>query len=154
MLLNVLLGLFIIGLTVVIQAYGTNFWIKNFVEAQSKLTIVQFKRRTVRIHILTASFLIFLHLIQAGIWALVYLLLPGITEFDSFEKAFYFSMVTFTTLGYGEITIESSNRILAGLEAVNGIMLIGWSTAFIFLVYQQILKMESKHLKKGKNAGS
>ena len=142
MLINVLLGLFIIGLTVVIQAQGTNYWLQKFISSQARLTEEQFKKRTVRILISTSAFLITLHLVQASIWAWVYLLLPGITEFQSFEKAVYFSLVTFTTLGYGEITIDSSNRILAGLEAVNGIILIGWSTAFMFFVYTEILKIE------------
>ncbi len=149
MLLNVLIGLFIVGITVVIQAYGTNYWLQQFISAQKRLTGEEFKKRTVRILIFTSSFLISLHLVQASIWALIYLLLPGVTEFQTFEKAVYFSLVTFTTLGYGEITIESANRILAGLEAVNGIILIGWSTAFMFFVYQEILKTgDEESLKK------
>ena len=151
MLLNVLLGLFIIGITVVIQAQGTNFWLHKFMAVQERLSKGQFNKRTVRILTFTSSFLIFLHLIQASIWALVYLLLPGINDFENFEKAFYFSLVTFTTLGYGDITIGSEHRILAGLESINGIMLIGWSTAFMFFVYQEIVKIEWKSLnKKGK----
>ena len=150
MLFNVLLGLLIIGLTVVIQAVGTNYWLKLFVSAHKRLSQEKFKRRTVRILILTSSFLISLHLVQASIWALLYLLLPGVTEFQTFEKAVYFSLVTFTTLGYGEITIESGNRILAGLEAVNGIILIGWSTAFMFFVYQEILKVAEQMPGSGK----
>lgn len=142
MLLNVLLGLFIIGLTVVIQAQGTNYWLQKFVSVQNRLSEEQFKKRTVRILIATSLFLITLHLMQASIWALLYLLLPGVTEFQTFEKAVYFSLVTFTTLGYGEITIDSTNRILAGLEAINGIILIGWSTAFMFFVYTEILKTD------------
>ncbi len=70
--------------------------------------------------------------------------LPGISEFETFEKAMYFSLVTFTTLGYGEITIGSANRILAGLEAINGITLIGWSTAFMFAIFQELLKKSVK----------
>ena len=150
MLLNVLLGLLIIGFTVVIQAIGTNYWLKLFISAQKRLSTDEFKKRTVRILILTSSFLISLHLVQASIWALLYLLLPGVTEFQTFEKAVYFSLVTFTTLGYGEITIESGNRILAGLEAVNGIILIGWSTAFMFFVYQEILKVAEQMPGSGK----
>ena len=49
MLLNVLLGLFIIGLTVVIQAQGTNYWLQKFVSVQNRLSEEQFKKRTVRI---------------------------------------------------------------------------------------------------------
>ena len=74
----------------------------------------------------------------------------AINQFDSFEKAIYFSLVTFTTLGYGEITIESGSRILSGLEAVDGIMMIGWSTAFMFFVYQEIVKTEVELIKQDK----
>ncbi len=141
MVLYVLLGLIIMGVTVVIQAFGTNFWLFKYISLKKELSLSEFRKRRVRILIFTSSFLITLHLIQASIWALVYLYLPGIDEFENFEKAIYFSLVTFTTLGYGEITIESSHRILAGLEAINGIILIGWSTAFMFFVYQEILKI-------------
>ena len=49
--------------------------------------------------------------------------------------------------GYGEITIASANRILAGLEAINGITLIGWSTAFMFAIFQELMKegLKKKH---------
>ncbi len=140
MLLTILLGLVVIGITVVIQGYGTYFWMLKFQDYHQRLTAEEFRRRTVRILIITSSFLIFIHLIQSSIWATLYVLLPGIDEFESFEKAIYFSLVTFTTLGYGEITIDSDNRILAGLEAINGIILIGWSTAFMFSVFQEMIK--------------
>lgn len=139
MLFNIVIGLFVVALTVAIQGYGTVFWIdrvkkrggvKSFTKHQNKWTLLL---------ISSSFFLLFLHLIQTSIWALLYLVLPGVTEFETFEKSMYFSLVTFTTLGYGEITIGSSNRILAGLEAVNGITMIGWSTAFMFAVFQQML---------------
>ena len=107
---------------------------------RSLLNEETFKKRGTRLMISTAVFLISIHLFQAALWALVYLLLPGITEFETFEKSMYFSLVTFTTLGYGEITISSGNRILAGLEAINGITLIGWSTAFMFAIFQELMK--------------
>ena len=77
---------------------------------------------------------------EAIIWGFAYYILPGITEFDTLEKAIYFSLVTFTTLGYGEITIHSTNRILAGLEAMNGVLLLGWTTAIMFSVLQFTVK--------------
>jgi hypothetical protein len=49
-------------------------------------------------------------------------------------------MVTFTTLGYGDISLTSEWRLLSGLEAINGIMLIGWSTAMMFSLIQNIYK--------------
>ena len=52
-------------------------------------------------------------------------------------RFYYFSFVTMTTLGYGDITLNSDWRILSGLEAIDGILLIGWTTAFLFAVLQR-----------------
>ncbi len=148
MLLNIVVGLIVIGLTVIIQGYGTTFWVTKYDKERSLLNEKTFKKRGTRLMISTAVFLISIHLVQAALWALVYMLLPGITEFETFEKSMYFSLVTFTTLGYGEITISSGNRMLAGLEAINGITLIGWSTAFMFAIFQELMKksVKNKHV--------
>ena len=144
MLINIIIGLFVIAITVTIQGLGTNFWLNHIENKYNRLTDVKFNKKSARLLIFTAFFLLLLHFVQAGIWAFTYYILPGITEFETMEKAIYFSLVTFTTLGYGEITISSTNRILAGFEAINGILLIGWSTAFMFSVVQYIWKREFK----------
>lgn len=138
MLINIIIGLIAIGTTVLIQGYGTSYWLIFMNKNYYKLPNKTFEKKSVRLLIFTAFFLLLIHFIQAGIWAFIYFILPGITEFETFEKAIYFSLVTFTTLGYGEITLGASNRILAGFEAINGILLIGWSTAFMFSVVQSI----------------
>ena len=140
MIINILIGLLVIGTTVYIQGYGTHYWLIFIDKKYKPLHIDEFNKKSVRLLIYTAFILLSLHFVQAGIWAFIYYILPGITEFQTFEKAIYFSLVTFTTLGYGEITISSSNRILAGFEAINGILLIGWSTAYIFSIVQFIYK--------------
>jgi len=147
MLLNIIVGLIVIGLTVVIQGYGTMYWLRRYERKRGSQTIEYLRAQGVRLLITTSVFLIFIHLIQASIWALVFMLLPEVTEFETFEKSMYFSLVTFTTLGYGEITIASSNRILAGLEAMNGITLIGWSTAFMFAIFQELMKEGIRNFK-------
>ena len=146
MALNIIVGLIVIGLTVIIQAYGTIFWVAKYDKYRSGLTTDSLRRNGTRLLISTAVFLISIHLVQAALWALLYSYLPGVTEFETFEKSMYFSLVTFTTLGYGEITIASSNRILAGLEAINGITLIGWSTAFMFAIFQELIKKSVKNI--------
>lgn len=140
MVLSIIFGLIAIGITVVIQGYGTMYWIKKFDQYHYDPSLKTIRKKSLQLIISTAIFLILMHLIQTTLWAVIYLGLPGITEFDTFEKALYFSIVTFTTLGYGEITIASDNRILAGLEAINGIILIGWSTAFMFAVFAEVIK--------------
>ena len=148
MLLNIILGLVVIGLTVIIQAYGTILWVSKYDNQRNRLDSSNFKTHGTRLLISTAIFLIFIHLVQAAIWALLFMFLPDVIEFENFEKSMYFSLVTFTTLGYGEITISSTSRILAGLEAINGITLIGWSTAFMFAIFQELIRksVKNKHV--------
>lgn len=144
LLINIFLGLVIIGITVSIQGYGTSYWMRHLRKKFFNLNSDQLEGKTVTLLVTTASFLLLLNFSQAIIWGFLYYLLPGITEFETIEKAIYFSLVTFTSLGYGEITISSSNRLLAGFEAMNGILLLGWSTTLMFSVMQFIWKNSLK----------
>lgn len=80
-------------------------------------------------------FLFLTSVLEATVWALVYLRAGVI---DGFEKAMYFSVVTYTTLGYGDITLEKYWRLLGAFQAANGIIIFGWSTAIIVSAVQQI----------------
>lgn len=71
------------------------------------------------------------HMIEVAIWALVYNLLGVGPEHVS---PFYFALVNFTTLGYGDVVPVARWRLLGPLTAMNGILLLGWSTAAIFAV--------------------
>lgn len=68
-------------------------------------------------------------------WAAAYLALNAL---QGIERAFYFSMVTFTTLGYGEIVLGERWRLLASFEAANGIIMFGWTTAIVIAVVQHV----------------
>lgn len=148
MFINIAIGVLIIIITILIHGYGTIFWVKKLINKNKPYNNRGLVKKVVWVLIYTAIFLLSLNFIEAIIWGFAYYYLPGITEFDSIEKAIYFSLVTFTTLGYGEITISSSNRILAGLEAMNGVLLLGWTTAMMFSVLQftirDLLKLNDK----------
>lgn len=72
--------------------------------------------------------LISIHTASAWAWAIVYLV---IGEFTELSKALYFSVVTATTLGYGDITLSDEWQLLASFEAMGGLILFGASTAFL-----------------------
>jgi hypothetical protein len=61
-------------------------------------------------------------------WGAVYLHL-GL--FDDLETALYFAIVSFTTVGYGDVVIDQNWRLLAGLTATNGLLVFGLFTAFL-----------------------
>jgi hypothetical protein len=80
--------------------------------------------------------------LEAGLWALLYLFDPLITALPDLETAFYFSMVTFTTLGLGDVVLTGPWRMLASIQAANGVIIFGWTTALIFYFIQHIYKEE------------
>jgi len=90
------------------------------------------------------------NLLQIGLWAMLFVF---IGEFTELTTAFYHSLVNFTTLGYGDIVMSKERRMLGALEALNGVLMIGLSTATLFAVLSQILEQawasEDRSLRKG-----
>lgn len=129
----VVVSLLLIGANFVVHGVGTTLWLRYLVDR--KVAAPRFRNRDrMWLLILTAVVLIALHFVEILMWAVCYLLVtPG--ELPSLEAAVYFSAVTFSTLGYGDITL-SDGRLMSGFEAITGILLVGWSTAFIFTVLQ------------------
>ena len=80
--------------------------------------------------------------LEVWLWSLLYLLNPMITTLPDLETAFYFSMVTFTTLGYGDVVLTGQWRTLASIQAANGVIIFGWTTALIFYFIQRIYQGE------------
>ena len=75
-------------------------------------------------------------LVQVLVWATLYRLAG---RFPDIETAFYFSGVTFTSLGYGDVVLTGDLRLLAPLEAANGMMMFGISTAAFITAIQQAI---------------
>ncbi len=78
---------------------------------------------------ITVFVIICIHTVEAWTWAFIYLILG---EFSDLKKALYFSVVTSTALGYGDITLSERWQILSTFEAMGGLLLFGVSTAFLF----------------------
>lgn len=76
------------------------------------------------------------HLIEIALWATL-LVLCG--EFREFGIAFYCSAVNYTTLGYGDVLLSPSWRLLGPLEATNGALMFGVSAAMVFAVIQRLV---------------
>ena len=136
MILNTFIGLGIVSATVVLHAGGTAWWLQRL---RNRPRAAHRARHSTILVVLvqTALVLITLHVAEVFLWALSFRLLPG-TGLESLEQAMYFSFTTFTTLGYGDITLEGRWRLLTGIESLNGVILIGWSTALSFAVIQRV----------------
>jgi hypothetical protein len=58
------------------------------------------------------------------------------------STSLYFSAETYTSLGFGDIRPVGPLRILAGVEALNGLLLIGWSASFIYLAMERFWRVK------------
>jgi len=76
------------------------------------------------------------HLIEIALWAVVFLVCG---EFASFHQACYCSAQNYTSLGYGDIRLSERWQLLGPLEAVNGLLLFGLSTAIMFSVLSNLI---------------
>lgn len=83
--------------------------------------------------------LVVIHGVEIMIYGVSYCVL-GV--FPTFEAALYYSTSAFTTVGFGDVAIESGWRLLGALEGLNGFLLIGWSTAFLVSVIGRMRSME------------
>jgi hypothetical protein len=82
-----------------------------------------------------AAWIILLHLVEIAIWAFFYTWKHGMPDLQS---ALYFSAVTYTTTGYGDLLLPKEWRLIGGVEALTGILMCGWSTAFFFIVASKL----------------
>lgn len=134
----VLFGAALVVVTVLIHAAGTTWWLKYLGRSFANVEGVKHKPlHSMRVLSLTVLVLLLLHVIEIEVWAMAYLYFLPEDQLGTAEEAAYFSFVTFTTLGFGDITLPYPIRIMSGIEAINGIMLGGWSTALLFAVVQR-----------------
>ncbi|MBK0326630.1 two pore domain potassium channel family protein [Rhodobacteraceae bacterium F11138] len=83
---------------------------------------------------------------QVWIWSMVWISKDILTDWNT---AIYFSMVTFTTLGYGDVVLGPEARVFASFGAVTGLLSFGLSTAFLFAVTTQLLNAAQDNQSRG-----
>jgi hypothetical protein len=103
--------------------------------------------------ILVAMLFVFcIHFLEMGLYAAVFWFadrgidiggFAGVHDFGPFSY-FYFSAETFTTLGLGDIYPVGPLRLLASIEPINGLMLLGWSASFTYYLMQRFWDEEGR----------
>lgn len=133
MLTNILLGTLMMVLTTLVHSI---FMVVTFYMLEFWATHGSTERPPARLTVVSGTILLLFTaaFVEVAVWAGAYLAVGAI---NGLETSLYFSMVTFTTLGYGDVVLTEQWRLLAAIEAANGIIMFGWSTALVIAVVQR-----------------
>ena len=78
--------------------------------------------------VICVLFVMAVQTVNVWVWGLTFYF-AGV--FSELEPSLYFSLVSFSTLGFGDIVLDEKWRMLSGLAAANGLLSFGWSTAYM-----------------------
>lgn len=133
MLVQLTLATFMVVMTVLIHLIGLAAlmrMLRTHTRIFRKLTIMPLTL------LLAATIgIVAIHTVEIWLYAILYLQLGA---FGHFEQALYFSTVTYATIGYGDVIMTHQWRILGAIEGATGIIMLGWSTAFLISLLSQM----------------
>jgi voltage-gated potassium channel len=135
MIQQLLLALVLTSVTVVVHAVGT---VHVVIPAAGVLRRSKDNRVLPRpMWTLTrlVSLLLALHLVEMALWAAAF---AAAEVLPDFETSLYFSLKSYTTVGYGDVLLPPSWRLLGPIEAAVGVLMLGWSTSIIVAAVQRI----------------
>jgi len=98
---------------------------------------------SVRLFIVVAVWMVLLHLAEAFVWAAMYTWDGAVPNLPT---ALYFSVVTYTTTGYGDVVLPVEWRLHGAVEALTGILMCGWSTGFFFAIVNRVYETRPEAL--------
>ena len=132
MISRLLIALTLMAICVAIHAAGMSLALRQL--RTHRPPSLQFWPVTQRF-VLVAAWIIVLHLAEIAVWAEFYLWRGAMPDLAA---ALYFSAVTYTTTGYGDLVLPEGWRLLGGVHALTGILMCGWSTGFFFAVVNRL----------------
>jgi hypothetical protein len=133
-LLQIFFASFLFGVSAVIHAFGT-VGILRLVGRHHREPDLNALHRPVAALVVGLLLVFMLHMVEVTLWALAYFLL--LDAFPTFETALYYSLSTFSTVGYGDVILPEGWRILGAAEGVAGIVLLGWSGGLVLVVLER-----------------
>ena len=140
MLLNLSLGLVTMTFCLALQMVPILVVLNSY---QKRIELVLNAGMGMRLLFLTRLMMLLVlgNFVQVMIWAALFVWLG---EFNDFHRAVYHSAVNFATLGYGDIVMSEAHKLLGPIQAINGVLMIGVSTATLMAALQDILRRSHK----------
>jgi predicted ferric reductase len=111
-----------VAATTLVHFFGLLLLTRLMTRAHSRLRTHEAAWRQAGMILIVVFGIFALHTIQVWLYAVLF---RALGEFATFEQALYFSTVSFSTLGYGDLTLSAPWRVLGAIEGVNGLVLHG-----------------------------
>lgn len=86
------------------------------------------------------SLIVCLHMLEILLWASFY----RSTCFATWESAFYFSATSYSTVGYGDLVLQPSWRMVGPVESVTGVLMCGLSASFLFAIVTRLVERDEQ----------
>ena len=129
MIANLLIASGLVATTVLIHAAGLGIVLAHVLHSPARTDTRFWPITWLLIRI--AWLLIVIHMFEIAVWALFFWWEKCLPDAES---SFYFSGVTYATLGYGDLLLPKEWRMFGPLEALTGSLMVGLSIAFFFAV--------------------
>lgn len=143
MLINLVVGLPFMLLCLVLQAAVTFWSIRFYLKQAVRMAATGGLIAHVRPLLLVMVAMTLANFVQIVIWGALFIYLG---EFSAVYDAIYHSAVNFTSLGYGDVVMSARWKLMGPLEAVNGILMLGMTSAALVAILQHLIKV---HLEQG-----
>ncbi len=144
---NLIIGCLTMSVCLAVQCFVLSLLLNVLIRLERKQIIKTGLIRTSLLLIAVMLIMLAGNIIQMTLWAGLFFVLG---EFRNFSTAFYHSVVNFSTLGYGDLVMSEKRRLLGALESVNGVLMFGLSTGFLYTVLNSILQREwNTRMEKG-----
>jgi len=135
MFVQIALGTLLMLFSILIA--GASFWLMETWLVKYRPWLAQAPHRPKLIIVLSVAAVWIMAQMTAGVWAWA-LTMMALGVFDTLELSVYFSLVAFTTLGFGDVLLPVEWRLLGGMAAANGLLNIGLVTALLVEALRQV----------------
>ena len=138
MLNEVIIAFAIVAICVVIHTMGMLTFAEWMLRRRSLIYGARHLTNNALVLILVFTVVISLHLAETALWATFYW---SQSLFENFETSLYFSLTSYTTIGFGDVLLPKRWRLLGAVEGISGVLLCGVSTAFIFAIVTVLFRV-------------
>ena len=135
----ILIGCVLVAFTITVHSAGFSLVLRSLMRSHAELPTRSWPIALLLIRVMWL--LILIHLAEVTVWGLCYLWLGCLPDAES---AVYFSGVSYTTIGYGDLVLQKPWRMLGPVEGLTGILMCGLSAGLFFALVTRIYESRWK----------